>query len=143
MRAIKKKFLTWLLVLSMVITGVASFVNIVNAANITDCSYLFNNTSASGQTSWVRKDNDSKVYVYPKSGPTIYYTVYGRRGGSSVLRCSNKVAIPTGVHANIITSVKENGCTEIQLRFERITAVNLYTKGVWCPNSERDGTIYE
>lgn len=139
----KAKLLTLMLVFSMVITGSASFASVVSAANTADKAYAFSNTNTTGQSAWRTKENTTKVYVYPQSGPKIRYTVYGRTddNGNATPR-SNQVAIPLGVQGSITNTVRENGNNMAQLRFERISYAQVDTKGVWSPDSTRNYTIY-
>lgn len=139
----KTKLLTMMLVFSMVITGAASFTSVVSAANTADTTYAFSNTNTTGQSAWRTKENTTKVYVYPKSGPKIRYTVYGRKDSSgNATPCSNQVAIPLGVQGSITNTVREKGYNQAQLRFERISYAQVDTKGVWSPDSTRNYTIY-
>lgn len=145
MRKMKRKFLILTLVLSMTITGAAGFGCVVNAANTSDRTYSFSNTVAFGYTSWDSKKNSSRVDVYPLSGPKIYYTVYGgwESAGTANEKCSNRVAIPAGVYANITNTVKEKGFSRARLRLDTITLSNMNTKFMWKSDSERNGTIFD
>ncbi len=139
----KTKLLTMMLVFSMVITGAASFTSVVSAANTSNKPYAFSNGNSTGQSEWCAKENTTKVYVYPQSGPKIRYTVYGRKDSSGGgVPCSNQVAIPLGVQGSITNQVRENGYNMAKLKFERITYAQVDTKGVWSPDSTRNYTIY-
>ena len=101
--------------------------------------YQFNNTASTGYTTYRAKNDNSKVYVHPTSGMTLYYSVYGayNTSGSGEALCSSKVFVPVGTTAKITNSVYENGYSFAKLKFERISGspVNINTTGIWSPDS--------
>ena len=137
----KRKISSIGMVMALLFVSIMTCSDVVNAANTKDTSYSFNSYNSYGYTSWRPKDNDSKVYVHPESGPKIYYTVGGLKNGTSY-KCSNRFAIPKDTYASITNSVNEAGCKSARLRFEPVTKRNINTTGVWSPDSTRNYTIY-
>lgn len=114
-----------------------------SAANTVDKPFSFDNRNTSTTSSWREKQDYSKVYVYPKAGPKIYYTVQGKTGEyGSVANRSNIVAIPQGVQGSITNQVKESGNDYARLKFKRITTAYVITSGVWSPDSSRTFTVF-
>lgn len=132
----------FILVMMCVFAFLGSTMN-VDAANTQDRTYSFDNRSVSGNSEWRDKTDATKVYVYPKAGPKIYYTVQGKNGinGSEINR-SNTCAIPLGVQASITNSVWEKGGKYARLKMQRITTAYVVTTGVWSPDSTKNYTIY-
>lgn len=125
------------------VTAVVGFGTNAKAANVRNETYSFNNGNSSGETSPREKQDTTKVYVYPKSGPTIKYAVYGATSqyGSWTPR-SVYHRIPTGVQASITNNVKEKNENYAKLSMLRIQTINQDTTGVWSPDSTRNYTIY-
>lgn len=139
----KKKLLSLVMALAIGVTGSAGFTSVVSAANTMDTTFSFYNGNASGTTEWRNKNDYTTVYVYPKEGPDLYYTVYGReksKGGNGTPR-SNKVIVPRGVKGSIANVAKTNGDNEVRLSLERRAVAYLTTSGVWSPDSTRNYTI--
>lgn len=105
------------------------------------------NDKPTGSSSWRDKQNDSKVYVYPTTGPKINYEVNGRKKIASTeqyksFQGSYAHAIPTGTKASITNWVNESGGTEARLLMGRISSSFLDTAGYWSPDSSRNYTIF-
>lgn len=139
----KKRLMMLMMVCALAISGIGGMTLTVNAANTEDKPFSFDNSSASGTSEWRDKNDTTKVYVYPQSGPKIFYTVQGKAGTSgSAANRSNVVAIPQGVQGSITNTVREEGGTYARLKYQRITTGYVTTKGVWSPDSTRNYTIF-
>lgn len=143
----KTKLLTLMLVFSMVITGAISFSSVAKAAgNITDKPYEFYNTGSTGHSDWREKNDYSYVYIYPKEGPTINYTVKGARDSqgtdSNEYRKGRKAEIAAGIQASVTNWLKEDGFGYAQLEFERTYYAAAFTRGLWSPDSVGVFKIY-
>jgi len=139
----KKSIVTIAMAMMLSVTAVVGFGTNAKAANVRNETYSFNNGNSSGETSPREKQDTTKVYVYPQSGPTIKYAVYGATSqyGSWTPR-SVYHRIPTGVQASITNNVKEKNENYAKLSMLRIQTINQDTTGVWSPDSTRNYTIY-
>lgn len=143
----KTKLLTLMLVFSMVITGAISFSSVAKAANTKDETYEFYNTGTTGHSTWREKHNDTYVYIYPKEGPTISYSVNGARNneGFDADDCSRgrKAEIALGIQASLTNWVKEDGnYSYAQLQFYQKSYAMAFTRGLWSPDSVGVFKIY-
>lgn len=141
----KSKVLSLAMALAIALTGIVGFADVVNAANTKDEPFSFYNANTSGTTDWRDKNNSTKVYVYPKSGPNLYYTVYGRKsatGSQTGNKRSNRVVVPQGVQGSITNYVNENSENQARLKLERTAVGYVVTSGVWSPDSTKNYTIF-
>lgn len=139
----KRIIVSFALACCFLFSGILGNIQCVSAANTEDWAFSFDNSSSSGTGTWRDKNNDSKVYVYPQSGPRIYYTVQGRANtNADPKKRSDKVAIPQGVKGSITNYVKENKGIQARLKYDRITFGYVLTKGDWSPDSTRNYTIF-
>ncbi len=143
-----KIFILSLAVLFIAALSTAGLLNNVYAeGNTGDSLYTFNNTGTSSYTDYRRKKNDTKVYVHPTNGFTLYYTVQGWSDiiyHVSGINASDKCAIPIGEYASITNYVYENGLLYARLHLERYVnySVNTTTTGLWSPDSTQNYNIY-
>lgn len=141
----KKKILTLVMTAMLVVSGVCGMEMSVFAAapNTSDTNYSFDNRNESSRTTeWRAKNNDSKVYVNPRSGPAVYYTVEGTKS-TKAATCSKTFKIGNGIQASITNYVNELGYTKARLLLERAAYAQEWTKGVWSPDSTKNYTIYK
>lgn len=139
----KKRLMMLMMVCALAISGIGGMTLTANAANTEDKPYSFNNSNAYGVSEWRDKNDTTKVYVYPKSGPDIYYTVQGKESSTgSAANRSNTVIIPLGVQGSITNTVREKGGTYARLQFQRIITSYVSTQGVWSPDSTKNYTIF-
>ena len=138
----KKKILTIIMMATLVLSGVWGLGMSASAANTEDKPYSMDNRNETGTTSWRDKNNTSKVYVYPQSGPLLKYRVQGRKDGGAKQNCSNWVKIPNGTQGSITNYVRENNKNEARLYLMRTVYAQEWTKGVWSPDSTRNYTIF-
>ena len=141
----KKKILSLAMALAIGITGAAGFTSVVNAANTADTTFSFYNGNKSTTTNWRDKTDTSKVYVYPKEGPGVYFTVRARKSSSDKepQDGSHRFFVPCGVKGSLTNWVLENGRNQVQLYIQRRATAYLTTTGVWSPDSTRNYTIYK
>lgn len=143
----KTKLLTLMLVFSMVITGAISFSSVAKAANTKDETYEFNNTGTTGYSTWREKHNDTYVYIYPKDGPTISYSINGAKdkdGITGVKDCSRgrRAEIAVGIQASVTNWVNEDKCSYARLQFYQKSYAMAFTRGLWSPDSVGVFKIY-
>lgn len=137
----KKNKLMSLMLVGMFVVAAAFGTGITSYASTIDKEYSFNNSSGVGHSVWREKDSATKVYVYPTSGPKIYYTVQGAVTTRTQANTrSGKFAIPQGRQSSVTNYVYENHEGYARLRYEAIRSENVYTKGKWSPDSS--GTYY-
>lgn len=107
----KKKLLSLVMAIAIGITGSVGFAGVVNAANTADTTFSFYNGNKSTTTGWRDKTDTSKVYVYPKEGPSDYYTVRARKSSSDSQGQdgSHRFMVPCGVKGSLTNWVLENG----------------------------------
>lgn len=140
---IRKRLAILMVIGIMAVSVFCGTAETVFAANTKDKEFSFDNRNSNGVGTWREKHNNTKVYVYPKSGPKIFYTVQGKTGdaGTAADR-SNIVAIPQGIQGSITNQVNEKKNDYARLKYERITFGYVLTKGVWSPDSTKNYTIY-
>ncbi len=139
----KLKLLTAISIFTIALSGVAGVSSSVCAANVTDTNYSFYNINADGYTDPRSKENTTKVYVHPTSGPTLNYTVQGSTApNGSWNNRSNTHSIPAGTYASITNYVRESGETWARLHLQRTTTAYEWTYGVWSPDATQNYTIY-
>lgn len=140
----KNYILTGLLIACMAMSGVLCFCSYASAAgNTSDSTFSYNNDSSVGYTSYRDKLDKTKVYIYPMSGPKVYYTVGGKKYSTgTTYKCSSKVAIQTGTKASVTNSVAESGCDAARIKFERIKSSYLDTYGKWSPDSKTTYQVF-
>ena len=104
-----------------------------------------NNNSGYGYSSYRRKYNKTKVYVYPTVGPKLSYTVMGSHSskGTNPIVKSDTHIIPLGIEASITNMVNEKGYAYAGLRMHRTVKAQTDSKGWWSPDSTRNYTIYD
>ena len=142
---LRKTVATIAMTVMLSVTAVVGIGTSAKAANTADTPFSYNSANGSGTTEWRDKNNDTKVYVYPTSGPAIRYSVLGRKNGDSDTTytiCSNNVRIPQGVQGSITNHVYESGYRKAKLRLTREKHQKLDTTGVWSPDSTRNYTIF-
>lgn len=139
---IKNSVVTLAMATVLSLTAICGFGTSAKAANTTDTWYAFNSGNVSGYSSIRQKDNTSKVYIHPVSGPKIYYKVEGITTNGSAFTASSTHAIQNGVKASITNHVIEWGGVSARLYMQRITSVNQDTRGVWSPDSANTYTVY-
>lgn len=139
----KRKIVSFALACCFLFSGIWGNIQCVSAANTENRAFSFDNSGSSGTGAWRDKNNSSKVYVHPLSGPDIYYTVQGRANTSAGgTKRSSKVVIPQGIEGSITNYVKENNGIQARLKYDRITYGYVLTKGNWSPDSTRNYTIF-
>ena len=114
------------------------------AGNTQDTNYQFHNTNTRGTTDGRPKNDTTKVYVHPTSGPALTYSVRGANNadGDGVIVVSGSFTIYNGTQASITNRVYEEGKPYAQLHFERTVYADAWTYGVWSPDSTRNYTVY-
>ena len=139
---IRKKLVTCTLAVCLAASTLACGVFTSHAAETADETYTFDNRNNSGYTRWRPKTNDTKVYVYPKSGPALYYTVWGKNAKDNETNRSYRFYIPSGTQASITNYVYERGDIKACIKYDRKSYAYEYTRGVWSPDSTRNYIIY-
>ncbi len=142
----KKSIVTIAMAMMLSVTAVVGFGTNAKAKNSSDKWYSFSNVNVSGDCAWQVKEDTSKVYVHPVSGPAIYYRVQGLSNGSTY-NASGKYEIPTGSKASITNYVYENRIDKnnnplARLHMERKSYQPIDTTGYWSPDSIGTYTIY-
>ena len=102
------------------------------------------NTNTRGTTDGRPKNDTTKVYVHPTSGPALTYSVRGANNanGDGAIVVSGSFTIYNGTQASITNRVYEEGKPYAQLHFERTVYADAWTYGVWSPDSTRNYTVY-
>ena len=141
----KKRLLSLAMAFAIGVTGSVGFSSVVNAANTKDATFSFYNGNKSTTTKWRSKTDTSKVYVYPKEGPSVYFTVRARKSSSDndPLDASRRFFVPCGVKGSLTNWVLENGGSQARLYIERRATAYVTTSGVWSPDSTKNYTIYK
>ena len=137
----KEKSIVVLFTLVLAISGLIGFSTFVSAGNTTDTSYQFYNTNSVGHTEGRLKENSTKVYIHPTSGPALRYTVPGF-GGIEWTDRSNSHVVYNDTKASFTNYVYENNEAYARLTMERTQTAYQYTYGVWSPDSTKNYTIY-
>ena len=88
------------MVAAMLTTG--SFASVL-AGNTADTSYEFHNTNVSGNTGFREKNDTTKVYIHPTSGPELYFTVQAANSsyGSNCISASGRYRVGNSVQASL------------------------------------------
>lgn len=108
--------------------------------NVSDEPYSFYNINTSGNTSSREKEDATKTYIHPQSGPALTYTVQGYNGSWNNRSSSHTVY--NGTQASFTNFVYENGEAYARLHFVRTTTAYEWTIGEWSPDSTQNYTIY-
>lgn len=137
----KTKIFAVTFVIAIALTGIIGFSTSVKAGNTKDTDYAFYNTNDGGYTEGRTKENSTKVYIHPTSGPALEYTVQGF-GGVSWTDRSNSHIIYNGTQASFTNYVYENSEVYARLHFVRTQLAPVYTHGEWSPDSTRNYTVY-
>lgn len=142
----KNSIVTIAMAMMLSVTAVVGFGTNAKAKNASDRWYSFSNVNVSGDCAWQVKEDTSKVYVHPVSGPAIYYTVQGLSDGKTY-KASDKHVIPTGSKASITNHVFEwrsdtKNNPSARLHMERKSVQPVDTSGYWSPDSIGTYTIY-
>lgn len=138
----RTKIVSALMVMTMVFSIAFGVAMPVMAGNTENRPFSFNNTSATGYSSWRDKNDTTKVYVFPTYGPKLQYTVQSKTSSGTVVNRSNTVAIPLNIQGSITNTVREKGGTVARLKFKRLTYAQTYTGGKWSPDSTQNYTIF-
>lgn len=139
----KRKIVSFAFACCFLFSGIFGNIQCVSAANTENRPFSFDNSNSSGTGSWRDKNNTTKVYVHPLSGPDIYYTVQGRANtNAGGTKRSKKVVIPQGIEGSITNTVKENGGIQARLKYDRKTVGYVLTKGEWSPDSTKNYHIF-
>jgi anaerobic selenocysteine-containing dehydrogenase len=137
----KEKIVVAIFAIVLAFSGLVGFSTAVNAGNTTDTSFQFYNTNDIGYTEGRNKENSTKVYIHPTSGPALQYTVQGNNSVGWQNRSSSHI-IYNGDKASFTNYVYENGETQARLCMERTQTAYQYTYGVWSPDSTKNYTVY-
>ena len=142
----KNSIVTIAMAMMLSVTAVVGFGTNAKAKNASDKWYSFNNLNVDQDCAWQVKEDTSKVYVHPVSGPAIYYTVQGLSAGTTY-KASDKHVIPTGSKASITNHVFEwridtKNKPSARLHMERKIERSVDTSGYWSPDSIGTYTIY-
>lgn len=149
-KSIKKSITLFVAVCAVAVSGFAGIAMNVMAEpgdnpNTDDTKYTYDCSSDTVKyTSWRRKWNATKIYVYPVSGPTLYYRVQGTIKGVPYVTDneSDTVKISTGVRGSIISYVWEDKNDYARLRLRRVHYAPEETIGYWSPDSTRAYTVF-
>lgn len=136
---------------AMTLTGVAAAAGTAKAKdpatdpNYLDTMYSFKNVSSVGYSECRVKNNTTKVYIHPTSGPMLYYRVQGATSytGTGATDCSNAHGLAVGVKASFTNYVFEDGFSHARLKLRRSKNVQDYSVGYWSPDSSQNYTIYD
>ncbi|MCI1769886.1 MAG: hypothetical protein LKM40_07055 [Mageeibacillus sp.] len=136
-----KRIASAFLVAAMLTTG--SFASVL-AGNTADTSYEFHNTNVSGNTGFREKNDTTKVYIHPTSGPELYFTVQAANSsyGSNCISASGRYRVGNSVQASFTNWVHESGRAYARLHIERTTYANTMSYGLWSPDSTQNYTVF-
>lgn len=145
-RKFGKTIVTMAMAMMLSVTAVIGFGTSAKAANVSDEQYWFSNGNVTGTTRWREKQNNTKVYVYPISGPKIRYKVYGFNNNKEYA-ASGTHEISTGIKASITNRVWEdredtNHNADARVYMQRINYQPVDTTGYWSPDSTKNYTIF-
>lgn len=134
---LKKKLVTIAVTAALCVSAV---VGVVSAANTTDTEWSFYHQNSTGYTGGRTKDDNTNVYVFPKLGQTLKYTVqvYGTNGYEDAR--SSAVDINIGTKATLRSDASADDDTRVKMINEHINYG--YTSGVWSPDSLDYHTVY-
>ena len=113
--------------------------------NTQDREYSHNNSVSVNYTKFRRKYNTTKVYIYPQSGPKLYYRVQGadRNTGVGLEDNSNAHGVPVGTRASFTNYVHENDHAYARLKMRRSMTGQVDSKGLWSPDSTQNYKVYD
>ena len=137
----KKILITTIFATAVAMSGVLGISITAHAGNTSDIQYMFHNTGTSGNTPGREKQDSTKVYIHPSSGPVLKYTVQGF-GGSTWVKRSNSYTVPNGTQASFTNYVYEHSELYARLHLERTVYANTHTYGKWSPDSTKNYTVY-
>lgn len=135
---LKKKLVTIAVTAALCISGV---VGVVGAANTTDTEWSFYNQNTKYNTTCRQKYDNTNVYVYPKSGLTLEYTVQENNSGVYSYLRDIPVSIKPGIQATLKSDAVRYDIVRIEMT-NSITGNYGYTTGVWSPDSTQYYTVY-
>ena len=140
----KNKLLSTFFTIAIAFSSVLSFSAIVSAKNYRNTEYTFYNRNSSGYTDSRLKEDKTKVYINPISGPALKYTVQRSTGSSNAPwhNRSSTHTIYSGTKASFTNKVREKGETFARLHLERTSAAYAWTNGKWSPDSLKNYTVY-
>lgn len=138
----KEKIVVAIFAIVLAFSGLVGFSTAVNAGNTTDTDYQFYNTNSVGYTAGRLKENSTKVYIHPTSGPALCYTVQGF-GGTEWIDRSNSHVVYNGTKASFTNYVYESSEAYARLKMEKTQTAYQYTYGVWSPDSTKKYTVYD
>ena len=152
-KSMKSKLAMFAVAGAMAVSGAAGIaapakaenVHTNNAGTVVTCKESYSNTDNELYSSYRRKYNKTKVYVYPTVGPKLSYTVMGSHSskGTNPIVKSDTHIIPLGIEASITNMVNEKGYAYAGLRMHRTVKAQTDSKGWWSPDSTRNYTIYD
>lgn len=130
-----------LLTITFFLFGMIGYSVSVNAANTSNSQYMFYNINVNGNTSSRNKYNNSKVYVYPTSGPELRYTVQGYNNHIWNNR-SGTFQLKNNVKASITNFVYEHDESKARLKYTTTQKAYVFTYGYWSPDSKYNYNVY-
>ncbi|MGN0165024.1 MAG: hypothetical protein ACI39R_02475 [Lachnospiraceae bacterium] len=128
----KNRFLTAVATVALCVSGMAG---VVGAANVKDTDWSFSNQNSEGNTDHRTKQDNTNVYVYPKVGQTLKYTVQ-----KSGIDLRTAVSIPCGTKATLRSSAGTGDYVMLKYYNENYNPGK--TSGVWSPDSTQYYTVY-
>lgn len=143
-KSMKTKLAMFAVAGAMAVSGTVGIAAPAKAGNTTNDEFKYNSNSPAGISRWRDKENATKVYIYPTTGPVVDYRVQGEAGvtGTANYR-SAYVTIPRGVEASVTNYVYENDENYARLRMtRRSTVTGKITSGWWSPDSTKVYTVY-
>ena len=138
---IKKKILSYIVGITMIFSSFSTAI----AANISDTPFSFDNNTSDGYTQWRYKSNASKVYVYPQSGTTTFFSVQAATSATATSAGYSwpSYAIPVGQRSSITTYAYEWGYSYVRIHMHyNQHYVPVITTGVWSPDSNQNYYVY-
>ena len=119
-KSMKTKLAMFAVAGAMAVSGTVGIAAPAKAGNTTNDEFKYNSNSPAGISRWRDKENATKVYIYPTTGPVVDYRVQGKAGvtGTANYR-SAYVTIPRGVEASVTNYVYENDENYARLRMTR------------------------
>ena len=135
---------------ALAISGIAGITASTQASstdpipNTSNTEFSHNNSSSAvNHSDWRVKNNTTKVYIYPTTGPALYYRVLGKKNkGDAASERSERVKITKGVQASVTNWAKESGDNWVQLRMARVSSNSTKTTGWWSPDSTKNYDVY-
>lgn len=134
-----KKIMTFAATLALYVSGLAG---VVSAANTTDSAWSFYNQNETGSTASRQKYNNTNVYIYPKVGQNLEYTVQKQVANSADYTTLRPyVKIPINKQATLRSSAGNLDVVRVGF-YNPNTQSYGYTTGVWSPDSTQYYTVY-